>query len=87
MAVVAEDIKNAAKLLGTDLVIAYGLSHIHQYVADDGYRLMGPTGSGKSNVRNTLYFDFRILTLFKDHRHPYRSTWQAFRLSIGVVHD
>jgi len=38
MALIAEDIKNAAKLLGTDLVIA----------------LMGPTGSGKSNVIDTL---------------------------------
>jgi len=38
MVLVAEDIKNAAKLLGTDLVIA----------------LMGPTGSGKSNVIDTL---------------------------------
>jgi len=38
MALVAEDIKNAAKLLGTDLVIA----------------LMGPTGSGKSNIIDTL---------------------------------
>jgi hypothetical protein len=26
MALVAEDIKNGAKLLGTDLIIAYGLS-------------------------------------------------------------
>ena len=55
MAFVAEDIKNAAKPIGTDLIIAYGLSQIHQYVADDGYRLMGPTGSGKSNVRDTPY--------------------------------
>jgi len=38
MAVVAEDIKNAAKLFGNDLVIA----------------LMGPTGSGKSNIIDTL---------------------------------
>jgi len=36
--VVAEDIKNAAKLFGSDLVIA----------------LMGPTGSGKSNIIDTL---------------------------------
>ena len=52
MAFIAEDIKNATKLLGTDLIIAYGLSHIHQYVADDNHRFMGPTGSGKSNVRD-----------------------------------
>jgi len=38
MALIAEDIKNAAKLLGTDLVIA----------------LMGPTGSGKSNIIDIL---------------------------------
>ena len=34
----AEDIRNAAKLLGTDIVIAYGLSQTHQYdVAHDCY--------------------------------------------------
>ena len=54
MALKAEDIKNATKLLDTDIIIAYGLSQIHQYsgVTDDGYRFMGPTGSGKSNVRD-----------------------------------
>ena len=46
----AEDIRNATKLLDTDIIIAYGLPRIHQYVADDGYSFMGPTGSGKSNV-------------------------------------
>ena len=56
MALIAEDIKNATKLLGTDLIIAYDLSPIHQYVADDGYRFMGPTGSGKSNVRDISHF-------------------------------
>ena len=55
MTLIAEDIKNTTKLLGTDLIIAYGLSRIHQYIADDRYRLMGPTGSGKSNVRNVSY--------------------------------
>ena len=56
MALIAEDIKNAAaKLFGTDLIIAYGLSQIHQYVADDRYRLMGLTGSGKSNVRDVIH--------------------------------
>ena len=30
--VAAKDIKNAAELLGTDLIIAYGLCHIHHYV-------------------------------------------------------
>ena len=29
MALIAEDIKNATKLLGTDLIIAYGLPHIY----------------------------------------------------------
>jgi hypothetical protein len=29
MALIAEDIKNTTKLLGTDLIIAYGLPHIH----------------------------------------------------------
>ena len=53
-----EDIKNTTKLLGSDLIIAYGLSRIHQYVADDRYRLMGPTGSGKSNVRNVSYKNY-----------------------------
>jgi predicted GTPase/exonuclease VII small subunit len=38
MALHAEDIKNAAKLMGSDLVIAF----------------MGPTGSGKSNLIDTL---------------------------------
>jgi predicted GTPase len=60
MAFIAEDIKNATELLGTDLIIAYGLSQIHQYVVDDGYRLMGPTGSGKSNVRDMSYIFFSI---------------------------
>ena len=57
-----EDIRNATKLLGTDIIIAYGLSQIHQYhdVADDGYRFMGPTGSGKSNVRDISYIVFSI---------------------------
>ena len=58
MALIAEDIKNATKLLGTDIIIAYGLSQIHQYVADDGYRFMGPTGSGKSNVSDISYIVF-----------------------------
>ena len=32
-----EDIKNVAKLFGTDLIIVYGLlSQFHQYVAHDG---------------------------------------------------
>ena len=37
-------------------------SQIHQYhdVADDVYRFMGPTGSGKSNVRDILYIAFSI---------------------------
>ena len=87
MDLIAEDIKNAAKLFGTDLIIAYGLSQIHQYAADDGYRLMGPTGSGKSNVRDMSYINLRIFTLFKDYRHPYQPTWQACRLSLGVMHD
>ena len=60
MALKAEDIKNATKLFDTDIIIAYGLSQIHQYVADDGYRFMGPTGSGKSNVRDIPYFVFSI---------------------------
>ena len=41
----------------------YGLSHIHQYVADDGYRLMGLTGSGMSHVRDMSYIDFRVFNL------------------------
>jgi predicted GTPase len=55
MVLIAEDIKNSTNLLGTDLIIAYGLSQIHRYVADDGYRVMGPTGSGKSNVRDMSF--------------------------------
>jgi predicted GTPase len=62
MALIAEDIKNVTKLFGTDLIIAYGLSQIHQYVTDnsDGFRVMGPTGTGKSNVRDILYIFFSI---------------------------
>ena len=52
---VAEDIKNVPKLLGADLIIMYRFSHIHPYAADDGYRFMGPTGSGKSHVRDVSY--------------------------------
>jgi hypothetical protein len=36
MALVAEDIKNATKLSGTDIIIAYGLSQIYQYYVADG---------------------------------------------------
>ena len=61
MALWAEDIKNATKLFDTDIIIAYGLSQIHQYVADDGYRFMGPTGSGKSNVSDISHVVFSIL--------------------------
>ena len=60
MVLEAKDINNATKLLETDLIIAYGLSQIHQYVADDGYRFMGPTGSGKSNVSDIHTFFFGI---------------------------
>ena len=87
MALASEDIKNTTKLLGTDLIIAYGLSRVHPYDADDDYRLMGPTGSGKSNVRDMSYIIIRVFTLFKDHRHPYQPTWQACRFSSGVMHD
>ena len=51
----AEDIKNATKLFGTDIIIVYDLSLIHRYAANDGYSFMGPTGSGKSNVRDISY--------------------------------
>ena len=34
MTAIPEDIKNAANLLGNDLVIAYGLSHVDQHAAD-----------------------------------------------------
>ena len=60
MALKAEDIKNATKLFGTDIIIAYDLSQIYRHVSDDGYRFMGPTGSGKSNVRDISYFVFSI---------------------------
>lgn len=53
MTLVTKDIRDTAKLLGTDLIIAYGLSHVDlPHVADDSCRFMGPTGSGKSNVRD-----------------------------------
>lgn len=48
-----QDIKDAANLLASDLVIAYALlPHHNSYVIDNLYRFMGPTGSGKSNVRD-----------------------------------
>ena len=56
----AEDIKNATEFLATDLIIVYGLCQIHQYVADDSYRFMGLTESGKSNVRGISYTFFSI---------------------------
>ena len=88
MASIATDIKNTTKLLGKDLIIAYGLSHIHQHVADDVHRLMGPTGSGKSNVRDMMSYTISyVLTSLKDYRHHYQPTWQACRFSIGVMHD
>jgi predicted GTPase len=65
MALKAEDIKNATKLLDTDVIIAYGLSQIQQYFADDSYSFMGPTGSGKSNVRNISYTVFSISPVLK----------------------
>ena len=64
----------------------YDLSHIHQYVADDDYRLMGLTGSGMSHVRDMSYINFRVFTWFKDYRHPYQPTWQTCRLSLSVMH-
>jgi hypothetical protein len=88
MPVVPEDIKNAANLVGSDLVIAYGLSHVdRQHVADHSYSLMGPTGSGKSNVRDRSYIIFRVFTCFKDYRHTCWPTWQTFRQAVGVMHD
>ena len=65
--ILAQDIKNATKLIATDIIIAYGLSQleIHQFVADDGYRIMGPTGSGKSNVRDISYINFSISPCLK----------------------
>ena len=41
----------------------YGLSHIHQYVADHCYSLMGPTGSGRSNVRTILCYTLVFIFL------------------------
>ena len=78
MALVNEDIKDAAQPLGTSHCV-YSLSLIHRYVADDGYRLMGFTGSWKSNVQAILCYTFAFLHASKDHRHPCLSTWQTFR--------
>jgi hypothetical protein len=41
MALAAEDITNMARLSGSDLIIAYGPSHIHQYVADNDLQIDG----------------------------------------------
>ena len=66
MALKAKDIRNPAELFETDIIIAYGLSQIHQYVADDGYRFMGPTGSGKSNVRRDIsYIGFIFYLVYR----------------------
>ena len=67
--VVTEDIKNTAELLGSDLVIAYirplpylPISYFWPLLL--GYRLMGPTGSGKSNVRTILYYTLALIFIF-----------------------
>ena len=49
---IVRGIKNNTKLLDTDIIIAYGLSQIHLNAPNEGYRFMGPTGSGKSHVRD-----------------------------------
>ena len=58
-------------------------------VTDDDYRFMGPTGSGKSHVRmhDISYIVSMYLTRFKDYRHPYQPTWQAFRPRLGAMDD
>lgn len=86
MALIAEDIKNTTGLVGRDLIIAYGLFHIHQDVTDDGRRLMGPTGCGKSNVRDMSCIISHVFTCFKVYRYHYQPTWQACRFQLGVMH-
>ena len=90
MALIAENIKNATKLLGTDLIIVYGFSQIHRYGTSAhpvGYRLMGNVGTGKSHVREMSSIMFSIFTWFKDYRHPYQPTWQACSLWHQGWHD